>query len=207
MSDEVSGGRLRRLFRLGWLGRRALPIAWKRIRETGEGEAAHAALAEELLEKHAAVAEEAFATLGELKGLAAKIGQMVAYLDGALPEAYRPVYQKVMARLLSDVPALPWSAVEPILVRELGGPVAERFAELEPAPFAAASIGQVHRGRLRGGAEVAVKIQYPGVDRALTADLDNAALMRKLLMPLLGLAGGASLSRNVKAVMAEVTTS
>src|SRR5262245_39582344 len=98
--ERVSGSRMGRLTRLGWLSRRAIPIAWKRLRQAADAShAQRAAIAEDVLEKHADVAEEMFRTLGDLKGLALKVGQMVSYMDGALPEEYRPVYQKVLARL------------------------------------------------------------------------------------------------------------
>src|SRR5689334_17185260 len=81
MTDRVSGSRLRRFLRLGWLGRRAIPLVWKRLQRAADDGTPPPALAEELLAKHADVAEEAFATLGDLKGLALKFGQMAAYMD------------------------------------------------------------------------------------------------------------------------------
>ncbi len=205
MSEQVGGGRFRRFVRLGWLSRRALPIAWRRLRQAGETDSAHrGALAEEALAAHHDVADEALRTLGSMKGLALKIGQMVSYLDGALPEQYRAVYQSTLARLQREAPAMPWGAIEPILVEELQRPVAESFAEIEHEPFAAASIGQVHRARLRSGEAVAVKVQYPGVDRAVVADLKNVALMKSLLLPVLGLTGRGAMARNLDATLGEI---
>ncbi len=206
MGDKVSGSRLSRLTRLGWLSRRAIPIAWQRLKEATETPAGkRGALAGEALEKHADIAEEAFRTLGSMKGLALKIGQMVSYMDGALPAEYRAVYQKVLARLQTEAPALPWSAVEPLIARDLGRPIAELFASIEPEPFAAASIGQVHRGVLASGETVAVKVQYPGVDKAIRADLSNASLLRSMFVPLLRLSGRGTMSQNLGEVMAEVS--
>src|SRR5438094_498337 len=206
MGDEVAGGRFGRFVRLGWLSRRALPIAWRRLRELGEtaDHASRAALAEDVLAKHADIADEAFRTLGSLKGLALKIGQMVSYLDGALPAEYRAVYQDALARLQREAPALPWSAIEPILVEELQRPVAESFARFEPEPFAAASIGQVHRAQLHTGEAVAVKVQYPGIDRAIAADLKNVAMMKSVLLPVLGLAGRGAMARNLDDTLGEI---
>jgi predicted unusual protein kinase regulating ubiquinone biosynthesis (AarF/ABC1/UbiB family) len=203
MADRVSGSRLRRFVRLGWLGRRAIPIVWRRLQRAADDGTPPPALAEELLAKHADVAEEAFATLGDLKGLALKFGQMAAYMDGVLPEEYRAVYQKVLARLLAQAPSLPWAAIEPVVAGELG-PVAQAFAEFEREPFAAASIGQVHRARLHDGREVAVKVQYPGVERAIHADFKNASMLKAMKAIFFGVAGLGDLSRNVDEVFAEV---
>jgi predicted unusual protein kinase regulating ubiquinone biosynthesis (AarF/ABC1/UbiB family) len=205
MPKRVSGSRLARLTKVGWLSRRALPIAWKRLRQASHADrAGRASVAEEVLEKHADIAEEAFRTLGELKGIALKVGQMVAYMDGALPEPYRAVYQKVLSRLLQDAPALPWSSVEPVLVHELGRPVAALFDSFDPLPFAAASIGQVHRATLPSGEPVAVKVQYPGVDEAFHSDLKNVRLFQSMIAPLLGIAGRGAMRANLDEVMAEV---
>jgi predicted unusual protein kinase regulating ubiquinone biosynthesis (AarF/ABC1/UbiB family) len=205
MKSKVSGSRFRRLTKLGWLSRHAVPIAWKRLRE-----AAHArpeerpALASEAFEKHADVAEEVFRTLGELKGIALKVGQMAAYMDGAFPEEYRPVYQKILSRLLQAAPALPFAAVAPVIEADLKAPIETLFAELDAEPFAAASIGQVHRATLHSGEEVAVKIQYPGIEKALASDLKNAELFRSVAAPFLGVFGRSGMSANLKEVMAEI---
>jgi predicted unusual protein kinase regulating ubiquinone biosynthesis (AarF/ABC1/UbiB family) len=198
--ERVSGSRFGRLGRLGWLGRHALPLVWRRLRESRDEPPA--ALAAELLERHADAAEEMFATLGSMKGLALKAGQMISYLDGALPESYRPVYQAVLTRLQAAAPALPWSAVEPVLVAELGAPVAARFAEFSPEPFAAASIGQVHRARLPDGREVAVKVQYPGIEKAIEADLKNAAFLKSFKS--LFLIGKQTLRRSIDDIFEEI---
>ena len=150
-------------------------------------------LAEGLLRKHAGAAEEAFQALGEMKGLALKMGQMLSYMDGALPEGYRPAYQEALTRLQRSAPPLAWSAVEPVLVAELGGPITTTYAEFATEPFAAASIGQVHRAVLRSGESVAVKVQYPGVERAMNADLKNLDLVEQLVRPIVG---GLSLGAN-----------
>lgn len=56
---------------------------------------------------------------------------------------------------------------------ELGPNWQEKLAEFERKPFAAASIGQVHYGKLEDGREVAIKIQYPGVAKGIESDIDN----------------------------------
>jgi predicted unusual protein kinase regulating ubiquinone biosynthesis (AarF/ABC1/UbiB family) len=198
VADEVPSSRFRRLFALGRLGRQAIPMAWRRLRATpsdgaAETDTSHAGtepLSDEELETVARLAEQAVQQLGRLKGLALKAGQMVSYLDGMLPERYRAVYQQAFSRLQAAAPSMPWSAVEPILRADLGRPPEELFADIDPTPFAAASIGQVHRGRLRDGSEVVLKIQYPGIDRALAADLKNATFFGTLKMPFIKTARG-----------------
>jgi predicted unusual protein kinase regulating ubiquinone biosynthesis (AarF/ABC1/UbiB family) len=187
MSDKVSGSRWGRLFRMGWLGRHALPFARKRS-----------------LAKHADAAEEMFRALGSMKGLALKIGQMAGYLDGVLPEELREPYQQVLARLQAQAPALPFSAIAAVLAAELGTDWRGRFVEIDESPLAAASIGQVHRARLPGGEEVAVKVQYPGVDRALAADFKNAKLLGMLNTMMMGVAGAGGVARSFDDTLAEV---
>src|SRR5207237_2371222 len=73
-----------------------------------------------------------------------------------------------------------------VVERELGAPPDAVFAEWDPVPIAAASIGQVHRAITGEGEAVAVKLQYPGVDDAIRADLDNAGLFfsgMKMMFP------------------------
>ncbi len=71
--------------------------------------------------------------------------------------------------------------VEEVVGRELGRPPERAFAEWDPVPLAAASIGQVHRARTHDGREVAVKVQYPGVDQAIAADLENTDLLFQVM--------------------------
>ncbi|MBI5546134.1 MAG: AarF/ABC1/UbiB kinase family protein [Deltaproteobacteria bacterium] len=108
-------------------------------------------------------------TLGELKGAALKVGQTMALISDQLP----PEARAIISQLFSQAPTLPFEEIARVIEQELGRPPGELFAELEPTPFAGASLGQVHRARLFSGEEVAVKVQYPGVDSALEADLRN----------------------------------
>ncbi|MCA9541115.1 MAG: AarF/ABC1/UbiB kinase family protein [Myxococcales bacterium] len=201
--DEVSGSRFGRLARLGWLSRRAVPLAFSRMRELA-GKAEDVVLDAKTAARHALAAEEIFSALGDMKGVALKLGQMLSYMDGVLPEQYRPVYQKALSKLQTAAPPMDWAAVEPVLVAELGGPVADIFAEFAPEPFAAASIGQVHRARLLTGEDVAVKVQYPGVANAMRADLENVGTFEWLLRPLVGLSDFGGDKRYVRAVIDEL---
>jgi predicted unusual protein kinase regulating ubiquinone biosynthesis (AarF/ABC1/UbiB family) len=124
---------------------------------------------------HAAIAARMADALGEMKGLAMKIGQSASYLDFALPEEARAALASLCARSRPMAP----SVVADVFLRELGASPRQLFAEWSPEPFAAASIGQVHRARLKSGELVAVKVQYPRVAEALDADLKNALLAEK----------------------------
>ncbi len=122
------------------------------------------------------LAKHLVSSLGEMKGLAMKLGQMMSYMNFALPESMRHALET-----LGDTssPMSP-SVIEKILTDAWGESPVQRFAYWEPFPFAAASIGQVHRARLHDGTEVAVKIQYPDITNALKSDLKNAALIERL---------------------------
>jgi predicted unusual protein kinase regulating ubiquinone biosynthesis (AarF/ABC1/UbiB family) len=112
-------------------------------------------------------------TLGQMKGALMKIGQMASYLDDGLPE---PV-QAALATLQQDAPAMSPELCAQVVRAELGGDPATVFASWDPAPIAAASIGQVHRARTHDGIDVAVKVQFPGVDEAIRADLTTSDVL------------------------------
>ena len=130
------------------------------------------------LKTASAVAEQ----LGQMKGALMKLGQMASYLDEGLPEPMRIA----LARLRSDAPPMSAQLAADVVEAELGRPPHVLFVEWDPAPIAAASIGQVHRAIARHpdtGEEmpVAVKVQYPGVDEAIAADLKNATMLGVIL--------------------------
>ncbi len=130
-----------------------------------------------LLGSDEAAAKAAAEVLGRLRGVAAKVGQMAAYVDGAVPEGQRDNYEKWMKRLYAEAPRSSAAAVRAEIERELGAPVAELYSEFEDEPIASASIGQVHRARTTDGVAVAVKVQHPGIAEAMEADLQNAGLI------------------------------
>ncbi len=116
-------------------------------------------------------------TLGEMKGAAMKIGQMLSLHDGMLP----PEVAEVLRGLQKEAPQVPAEVME-FEIRGSLEDFDELFESLDFEAFAAASIGQVHRGRLRDGRDVAVKIQYPLIDQIVKADLKNLkTLVRTLL--------------------------
>jgi predicted unusual protein kinase regulating ubiquinone biosynthesis (AarF/ABC1/UbiB family) len=126
-------------------------------------------------------AERMVDTLGTMKGAAMKMGQLASFIDTEyLPEEYRKLYQEKLAALRTSAPAMPWSKVRRVLDAEYDEPCENLFEEIEQEAFAAASIGQVHRAVLPDGRRVAVKVQYPGVDAAIRADLSNAGALIRL---------------------------
>jgi len=100
-----------------------------------------------------------------------KFGQMLSLMESAMPEELAAPYRATLTKLQDSAPPMPASTVHTILSRELGRRWRDRFEEFDDLPAAAASIGQVHRGTLKDGREVAVKLQYPGAAEALRADL------------------------------------
>jgi ubiquinone biosynthesis protein len=97
-----------------------------------------------------------------------KLGQLLSTRYDLLPEAYCDA----LARLQDDVEPFPFAEVEPIVTAEVGLRMSKAFAEFEATPIAAASLGQVHRAKLRDGREVAVKVQRPGIRKTIADDLD-----------------------------------
>ncbi len=126
------------------------------------------------------MAEHAAEVLGTLRGLAAKAGQIMGSVEGVLPDGMSPAYQRALSKLRAAAPSSPYTEVSKIVHDDLGATPEEVFAEFETQPFASASIGQVHRARLRDGREAAVKVQHPGIDRAVQMDLLNAGLLSRL---------------------------
>lgn len=164
MTDErkLPEGRLGRLVRMAGVGAR-----------TG---------ASLLLSKDGAgAAQQAAEVLGTLRGLAAKVGQMASYVDGIVPEAHRASYETALRSLRAAAPTSSPAAIRDVVEEDLGAPIDRLFAEWEELPFASASIGQVHRAVLPDGLEVAVKVQHPGIARAVESDLENASVVQGLV--------------------------
>src|SRR5580693_4072120 len=122
-------------------------------------------------------AEDVAATLGTMKGVLMKLGQMASYVDDGLAPAAR----RTLSRLQDSVPPMSPALAAQVITEELGSPPDEVFKEWDPVPIAAASIGQVHRAMTKDGEAVAVKVQYPGIAETISADLGNVALLRKML--------------------------
>jgi predicted unusual protein kinase regulating ubiquinone biosynthesis (AarF/ABC1/UbiB family) len=119
------------------------------------------------------VAEE----LGAMKGVLMKLGQMASYIYEDMPLTFRAAMSRLQHRAPPMTPALAAS----VIAEQLGGAPQDVFAQWDPLPFAAASIGQVHRAITRDGRAVAVKVQYPGIARSITSDLRNVGLLRRIV--------------------------
>ena len=119
-------------------------------------------------EERLARAQELATDLEQLGPTYVKLGQILA----SRPDLLEDPYRTALGRLHNDVQPLPWSTIDETLTSELGD-YRRHFAELDETPLAAASIGQVHRGRLTDGRAVAVKVQRPGVKHRMLGDLDT----------------------------------
>jgi len=164
MSDErrVPTGRLARLTNMARVGVRT----GMSVLGGGEGTGA---------------AEQAAALLGNMRGIAAKVGQMASYVDGMIPEPQRAAYERVLSSLQTATASSPFAEVKALLEAELGRSLEEAFSDFDPEPMASASIGQVHRARLHDGRAVAVKVQHPGIEQAIEADLKSAGSLTSVI--------------------------
>src|SRR5229473_4907603 len=122
-------------------------------------------------------AEEVAEELGYMKGVLMKLGQMASYVDEDMPATFRAA----MGRLQHNAPPMSAELASSVIAAELGDSPERVFARWDPLPFAAASIGQVHRAITHDGRAVAVKVQYPGIARSITSDLRNVALLRRVV--------------------------
>ncbi len=123
-------------------------------------------------------ARDTVAVLGALKGVFAKLGQFASTRPDLVPAEVQPALETLRDR----VPPLPFSVARGVIEAELGCSVIDCFARIGHRPIGAASIAQVHRAWLHDGTEVAVKVQYPWLQRSLQGDL---AWVKRMLRPLL----------------------
>ncbi|WP_180114172.1 AarF/ABC1/UbiB kinase family protein [Acinetobacter sp. YH12063] len=116
-------------------------------------------------------------TLGEMKGAVMKVGQIASQYKDIFP----PEVAKAISKLQRQAPAMPFAEIKAQVEQELGNPLAQIFKSFEEQPFAAASIGQVHKAVLPNGQQVVVKVQYPGVEEACESDLKQVRLALRLM--------------------------
>ncbi len=118
-------------------------------------------------EDHRELARRATAYACELRGGIAKLGQ----LAGCRPDLVGPIWASELAQLQDQVPPVATDAIRARVEAELGRPIAELFATFDDAPIAAASLAQVHGATLRDGTRVVVKVQVPGIEEVIAADI------------------------------------
>ncbi|WP_201298042.1 ABC1 kinase family protein [Nocardia sp. CY41] len=178
MTDRVPKGRLARGGRLGRLAAgQAVRGVGNRLSMVGRTEEARRVLAER---STLTTAQQLVTVLGSMKGAAMKLGQMLSVLDvDLIPPTHRELFRTKLAELCDRAPTVPFAAMLKVIEDDLGPP-ARIFADFDETPIAAASIGQVYRARLHDGRAVAVKVQYPGVDEAIHADMRNLEVLSKL---------------------------
>ena len=129
---------------------------------------------------HEKTARQLVEMLGEMKGAAMKLGQLASFYEFGVPGDYLSTYRDALTMLQNQAPPMDPEASKAVIEEEFGKPVDELFDEFDDEAVASASIGQVHRAVLPTGEEVAVKVQYPGVDQAVKSDLKNVSAMTKL---------------------------
>ena len=118
------------------------------------------------------------ATLCRVRGAALKLGQILSIQDGAV---IGPELQAIFDRVRESADFMPRWQLEQVMKGDLGPNWKDNFGSFSMKPFAAASIGQVHRAILRDGTEVAVKVQYPGVAKSIDSDIRNLMTLMKVL--------------------------
>ncbi len=177
--DKIPTSRVSRTARIGSLA------AGQALREAGT-RATNVARSPEgrqvaLERRQIEAAEQIVEALGTMKGAAMKVGQVLSFLDvGMVPEEYREEFQRKLAVLRDAAPTVTFKDMRKVIEEELGDRLGDVFDEFDEEPIAAASIGQVYRGVLTDGREVAVKVQYPGVGAAVRADMQNLGLILRL---------------------------
>ena len=129
---------------------------------------------------HQKTAQQIVQMLGEMKGAAMKLGQLASFYEFGAPGEYMSTYRDALTMLQNSAPPMDPEASKAVIEEEFGKPVNEVFATFDEDAVASASIGQVHHATLSTGEEVAVKVQYPGVDEAVKSDLKNVSAMTKL---------------------------
>jgi aarF domain-containing kinase len=125
-----------------------------------------------LAEVHWKTALRMLDSMGYLRGAVMKVGQTLANFPDIAP----PEFVETLEKLHFDAPPMHWSLLKEMVHNELGDDPENLFASFDKQAFAAASLGQVHGATLKTGDEVAVKIQYPGIARAVESDFRNLSL-------------------------------
>jgi predicted unusual protein kinase regulating ubiquinone biosynthesis (AarF/ABC1/UbiB family) len=177
--DRIPTSRWARAAKVGRLAatQGAKQAATRAVNVTRDERAAQDAMARRQVE----TAKQIVAALGTMKGAAMKLGQVMSFLDvGLVPEEFREEFQAELAKLRDAAPKVSFKDMKKVLEQEYGDRLENVFESFDPAPIAAASIGQVYHARY-DGRDVAVKVQYPGVASAVRADMQNLGLILRLM--------------------------
>ena len=168
-------GRMHRAWILGSLqARMAAGYGWTLAKGLFQGQDAKK---QAVADQHLRAALHLFANMGYLRGAVMKVGQVLSTYPDTVPDAW----YELLEALQCEAPPMHFSLLREQVRRELGAEPEVLFESFDTEAFAAASLGQVHRARLKTGEQVAVKIQYPGIARTIRSDLAN---MRVLMAPL-----------------------
>jgi predicted unusual protein kinase regulating ubiquinone biosynthesis (AarF/ABC1/UbiB family) len=169
--NELTRGRARRAIKIGELASQVgSSYLWTSLRRPFLSSDARE---RELLDTHIRNARRIVESSTHLRGAFLKFIQMLSMREDILPGAAL----EVLKATRSDVPPMDYATIAAQVRRELGKRPEQLFDHIEPEAFAAASLGQVHRGRLKSGEDVAIKIQYPGVEDTVEQDLKNLKLL------------------------------
>jgi len=178
-AGKLPTGRLARTARVGGLVT-GQGLRWAGMRTANRVRTPERA-AEAQSERTAALVNQLVDQLGQMRGAAMKVGQMISMVEFGGDEEQQDELQRKLAALRDDIPPVAFADLEKLMRKEFGGPLERVFSDFDERAFAAASIGQVHRATTTDGDEVVVKIQYPGVAEAVETDLRNATLLLPLV--------------------------
>jgi predicted unusual protein kinase regulating ubiquinone biosynthesis (AarF/ABC1/UbiB family) len=175
-NDAIPTGRVRRAAKVAGVavGQGARNYATKTANLTRDAEGRRVAAEKRQVE----AAEQIVDVLGQMKGAAMKVGQVMSFMDtGALPPDVQERFQTKLAALRDSAPKASFKDMRKVIEADLEEKLDDVFDDFEEEALAAASIGQVYRARLHDGRRVAVKVQYPTVAHAVRADMQNLGLI------------------------------
>ncbi len=172
--QRVDTSRLGRAMKLGKLATRFTGSVLKS--QLGKRNATEAEKLEAMTDAAMKNARHIVSVMGEMKGAAMKVGQMLS----ADPDLIAPEFADALTSLQHQAPAMDYVTVAQVVEAALDRPIDAVFRYFDPEPIGSASIGQVHRATLPDGRDVAVKIQYPGIEASLESDLRNLGGLLKV---------------------------
>ena len=172
---DITTGRARRAMKMGELASQVgYSYLWTSLRRPFLNAGARE---RELLETHIRNAQRIVEGSAQLRGAFLKLIQMLSMRHDLLPGEALDVLKATQ----SNVPPMSYPMISEQIRKELGGKPEQLFRNFDQTAFAAASLGQVHRAKLKDGRDVAVKVQYPGVEGTVDQDLKNLKILLKTL--------------------------